>query len=333
MSCWYLPEHDFNLGLFFNFFKGSAYIDYSALKIAHQPVTSTTEKRDYSHRQSTALPAGYIELLKQKRYSESTIKSYTVYFKDFMWFFNKRALDAITVAEINDYLLQLIEKWNISFSEQNQRINSIKFYYELLRGKKKEYFELKRPIKKISLPKVLSKEEVREILMNTINLKHRCILSLLYSAGLRRNELINLRPTDIISNRKQIMISQSKGKKDRYTLLSEPLLYDLRNYFKQYRPDIWLFEGNQPGKQYSATSISRILDKAAKKAGIRRRVTPHMLRHSFATHLLEQGTDLRFIQELLGHSSSKTTEIYTHVSNKNLGQIKNPLDDIYSNST
>ena len=333
LGCWFIWEEDFDLHFFFETFRDTAFVDYSSLKILSKPNITEKIRRDYSHRKNIQLPKGYLELLKQKRYSENTIKTYSAYFKDFIHFFKEVELDKIDSEEINAYILNLIKEWNISFSEQNQRINSIKFYYELLRGKKKEYFELRRPLKKVSLPKVLSKEEIRQLLLNTRNLKHRCILSLLYSAGLRRNELLSLQPTDIISNRKQIRISQSKGKKDRYTLLSEPLLYDLRIYFKEYRPSIWLFEGNQPGKQYSPASISRILDKAATKAGIRRRVTPHMLRHSFATHLLEQGTDLRFIQELLGHSSSKTTEIYTHVSNKNLGQIKNPLDDIYNNST
>ena len=146
---------------------------------------------------------------------------------------------------------------------------------------------------------------------------------------MRRSELINLEITDILSDRNQIRIRGAKGKKDRYSLLSPYLLKELREYYKKYRPQKWLFEGHSKTRQYSATSIVKILEKASARAGIKRRVTPHMLRHSFATHLLEQKTDLRYIQELLGHSSSKTTEIYTHVSNKDLNLIRNPLDEIF----
>ncbi|MGV8091055.1 MAG: tyrosine-type recombinase/integrase [Mangrovibacterium sp.] len=165
----------------------------------------------------------------------------------------------------------------------------------------------------------------------TIHAKVR-ILSLIYSAGLRRSKLINLKITDIHSKRGLLRIEGAKGKKDRYSLLSTLLLGELRTYDKQYRPKLWLFEGPVAGTHYSPTSIAKILDKASVQAEIDRRVTPHMFRHSFATHLLEQGTDLRYIQELLGHSSSKTTEIYTHVSKRYIEGIKNPLDDIFYDS-
>ena len=162
--------------------------------------------------------------------------------------------------------------------------------------------------------------------------KHKCILSLIYSAGLRRSELINLQPKDILSDRKQIKIVGAKGKKDRYSIISPYLIEELRLYFKEHRPKKWLFEGWKSGSQYSVTSIRNILNKASTKAGIHKRVTPHMLRHSFATHLLELGVDLRYIQVLLGHGSSKTTEIYTHVSKHEIGKIINPLDDLINTS-
>lgn len=163
----------------------------------------------------------------------------------------------------------------------------------------------------------------------TENFKHRVILMLIYSAGLRLSEAINLKLEDIDSERMQIRIKQSKGKKDRYTLLAKKTLQELRNYFKQYRPKVWLFEGGQ-GEQYSGRSIQIIMREAVKKAGIRKKATVHTLRHSFATHLLENGTDLRYIQTLLGHSSSKTTEVYTHVTTKGFDKIKNPLDNMMS---
>ena len=151
------------------------------------------------------------------------------------------------------------------------------------------------------------------------------MLSLLYSAGLRRSELLHLKISDIDSKRMVIRVKNGKGRKDRYTLLSETLLIDLRSYFLQYRPKTWLFEGEK-GDQYSGSSVLKIVKKAACKAKIRKKVVPHMLRHSFATHLLESGTDIRYIQKLLGHSSTRTTEIYTHVATNILSKIKNPLD-------
>jgi integrase/recombinase XerD len=187
------------------------------------------------------------------------------------------------------------------------------------------FYEVERPIKKETLPKVISKESVLAMIDTSHNIKHKCIISLLYSAGLRRSELIDLKIEDIDSQRMTIMVKQGKGKKDRLTLLSQRLLLDLRQYFLEYRPKTYLFESPNGG-QYSGTSVGKIIDYAAKSAKIKQKVTPHMLRHSFATHLLETGTDLRYIQALLGHSSSTTTEIYTHVATNNLSKIKNPLD-------
>ena len=160
------------------------------------------------------------------------------------------------------------------------------------------------------------------------NIKHRCILMLIYSAGLRRSELINLKISDIDSERMVVHIKGAKGKKDRISLLSENILHLLRDYYKIYKLRIYLFEG-ATGEKYSSSSVANSLKKSAQRAGIKKRVTPHVLRHSFAAHLLEQGTDLRYIQESLGHNSSKTTEIYTHVSKKAIDRIRNPIDDFF----
>lgn len=270
----------------------------------------------------------YKHLLVQKRYSQNTQVIYNSYFKDFCIYFQNKNLENITLAQINSYILYLIKSKYISGSQQNQRINAIKFYYEKVLGREKQYYELYRPKKEHKLPKVLSKKEVKRIFDETLNLKHKCILMLIYSAGLRRSELLNLVPTDIDSGRMIIHINGAKGKKDRISLLSDNLLQLLRQYYKEYRPKQYLFEG-QNGGQYSASSVAKVLKKSASKACIRKNVTPHMLRHSFATHLLEQGTDLRYIQELLGHENSKTTEIYTHVSKKAIEKIKNPMDDFF----
>lgn len=270
----------------------------------------------------------YKDLLIQKRYSPNTERIYCHYFRDFVNYFDGVNIDHLTKEQINSYILRLIRKQQISTSQQHQRINAIKFYYEKILGGEKQYYELHRPQKEHKLPKVLSKNEVRRIIEAAENLKHKCILMLLYSAGLRRSELINLKISDVDSERMVIHVTGAKGKKDRITLLSENLLELLRHYYKEYRPKYYLFEG-QAGGKYSPTSVANILRSAAQKAGIRKQVTPHMLRHSFATHLLEQGTDLRYIQELLGHNSSKTTEIYTHISRQAIDKIKNPMDDFF----
>lgn len=270
----------------------------------------------------------YQNLLFQKRYSQNTQDIYCCYFKDFCNYFRNDKLDHVTTAQINSYILDLIKSKDISISQQNQRINAIKFYFEKVLGRDKQYYELHRPRKENKLPKVLSKNEVKSIIASSYNIKHKCMLMLMYWAGLRRSELLNLKPDDIDSERMIINIRGAKGKKDRISLLSDNLLQLLRRYYKEYRPDLYLFEGLK-GEMYSPTSVANVLKKAALKAGIKKLVTPHMLRHSFATHLLEQGTDLRYIQELLGHESPKTTEIYTHVSKKAIEKIKNPIDEFF----
>jgi len=252
-------------------------------------------------------------------------------FEDFINYFSDRELPDIAPDEINRYLLELIESKNISASQQNQRINAIKFYYEKVLGREKQYFAIERPNKEFRLPDVLSKTEIKSIFENTTNLKHKCILEVIYSAGLRRSEVLNLKPEDIDSKRMRIKVRGGKGKKDRYSLLSEGVLKDLRDYFKAYKPKVWLFEG-QSGGQYSATSVVKLLKKYALKAGIKKRVHIHMLRHSFATHLLEQGTNLRIIQDLLGHEDIKTTEIYTHISSAEIDKVINPIDEILNSS-
>lgn len=194
--------------------------------------------------------------------------------------------------------------------------------------KRKFPYEIKRPRKDKKLPVVLSKEEVAGILSSVENLKHRAILMLVYSAGLRVSEVVKLKLADIDNNRMLIHIKGAEGKKDRYAMLSKMALETLREYWGQYKPEQWLFEGVRKGRHLSTRTVEKILEHARERAGIIKAVTVHTLRHSFATHLLEAGTDLRYIQELLGHANSKTTEIYTHVSAKNIGQIKSPLDSL-----
>ena len=187
---------------------------------------------------------------------------------------------------------------------------------------------MERPRKGSPLPNVLSKEDVAKLLSGTENIKHKAILSLIYSCGLRRSELLNMQITDIDSKRNVINIRHAKGDKDRIVPLSEKILSLLRDYFKQYRPQKWLFEGQIAGTQYTETSLNHLFQRAKNKAQMKMPCTLHTLRHCYATHLLEAGTDIRYIQALLGHKHSKTTEIYTHVTTKSIQKIKSPFDDL-----
>ncbi len=274
-------------------------------------------------------PEEYLQKLELRQYALSTAKTYINLFEVFSNHFIKWDLMQIDEEIIRTYMQELIQSGK-SDSYVNQMINSIKFYYEVVLEMPNRFYSVERPIKKEKLPKVLSKEEVIAIIENTNNIKHRCIVSLLYSAGLRRGELLNLRLSDIDSSRMVINVIQGKGNKDRITILSSSVLKDLRKYFKVWNPSIFLFEGVKGGK-YSPQSVNQLIKTAAKKSKIKKNVTPHMLRHSFATHLLEAGTDLRYIQVLLGHSSTKTTEIYTQVAVNNIKAIESPIDSLFLN--
>jgi integrase/recombinase XerD len=214
----------------------------------------------------------------------------------------------------------------ISEAYQNTLINAIKFYYEQVEGQPRQYYEVPRPKRPHTNPKVLAKEEVRDLLLGTDNLKHRAMLMLAYGLGLRLGEVLALTPPDIDSRRMALYVRAGKGKKDRNLPLPETLLQLLREQFRQFRPVTFLFEGQRPGEPYSERSLQLVIKQAAERAGIRRPITMHMLRHSYATHLLEAGTDIRVIQDLLGHSSIKTTEIYTHVAQHT--RPASPLDSL-----
>jgi len=272
-------------------------------------------------------PVEYILKLKELRYSEKTIKTYKTLFEEFINYYHKFDIGRIDESMITAFLRYLVLERKVSTSYQNQAINAVKFYYErVLGGQRKVYF-IERPRKEKTLPNVMNEKEVGDLFRVTENIKHKAILMLSYSGGLRLSELINVRIKDIDSSRMQIRVEQAKGKKDRYTLLSVRLLEVLRTYFLIYKPKEWLFEG-ATGGQYSVGSIQSIMRDSVIKAGIKKKVSVHTLRHSFATHLLESGTDLRYIQDLLGHASSKTTEVYTHITTKGFDQIKSPLDKL-----
>jgi integrase/recombinase XerD len=272
-------------------------------------------------------PAEYIDKLVLRRYSPNTIRTYKAFFTDFINYFSDKKIDAISEDDIRKYILYLIEQRQVSESYQNQAINAIKFYYEKVKGGERKVYYIDRPIKSVKLPKVLSEEEVIKILSTITNLKHRCIIFLIYSSGLRLSEVANLTIKDVLSDRGLLFVKGGKGKKDRTTILSEKVLKLMRSYYKEYKPKVYLFEGIEGGK-YSKRSIQQILKTALQKASYAKGASIHTLRHSFATHLLERGTDLRYIQALLGHESSRTTEIYTHITTKGIDKIKSPLDNL-----
>ncbi len=326
----YIPNTKTNLGIIFTTFKGIVWINYNRF-FTNKPINTNNETVDvqwFRNRTNVTeyrlCPEEYLLKLELKRYANSTVRTYVSFFEMFINYYKEKELITLDESDIRNFLQHLIHR-NVSNSYLNQAINAIKFYYEVVLGMPNRFYEIERPRKESKLPKVISKEEILTIIENTNNLKHKCIVQLLYGSGLRRSELLNLKIEDIDSKRMLVRVVGSKGNKDRQTLLSKNALNDLRRYFTKYEPKIYLFEGKN-GMKYSGASVLKIVKSAAEKANIRITVTPHILRHSFATHLLESGTDLRQIQVLLGHSSSKTTEIYTHVATNTFESIKNPLD-------
>ena len=329
----YVKNTKQNLDAIFKGFKGVAWINANSFfphyKSGKEPSTISLENLRKPKKDPNRIkcPASYIQKLEIGRYSLNTAKTYTYKFETFINHFNTDDLLSINEQMIKDYLQNLVWEGK-SDSYINQMINSIKFYYEHVMGMPNRFYAIDRPRKKQSLPKVISKDDVKALIKCSNNLKHKCIMSLLYSAGLRRAELLDLKIENIDSKRMVINVINGKGGKDRITLLSHQVLTDLRAYFKEWQPKVYLFEGPKHS-QYSAASVSTIVKNAAKKAKINKLVTPHILRHSFATHLLESGTDLRYIQVLLGHNSTKTTELYTEVAIHNIKTIKNPLDSLF----
>ena len=338
----WVPEHQFviipntkmNIDLIFKTFQSVAWVDVKFL-YKNKPVNphQTSNCGDisiYKRRKTDngyrVCPEEYLQKLQLKKYANNTIKTYVAQFEKFINHYKNYDLMDINENLIRNYITSLINKGQ-SNSYINQSINSIKFYYEIVLDMPNRFYEIERPRPQEKLPQVVSKKDVISMISFCKNIKHKCILSLLYSAGLRRSELLNLKVNDIDSNRMLIRVENGKGGKDRYTLLSKITLEDLRKYYKAYKPSEFLFEGADGG-QYSPESVTKIVKRSAYLAKVNKKVTPHMLRHSFATHLLEGGTNLRMIQNLLGHNSIKTTEIYTHISNKDFKEIVNPLDNL-----
>ena len=269
--------------------------------------------------------------LKLKAYSPSTIKTYLGEMTQLLTILNTIPADDLTPEHLKRYLVYCYEKLKLTENTLHSRINAMKFYYEQVLRREKFFWEIPRPKKQFILPKVLGEDELAKLFNSLSNLKHKAMLFTAYSAGLRVSEVAALKIKNIDSGRMQILIENAKGKKDRYVSLSPVLLDILRSYIKNYKPKPveYLFESEQTGTGYPARTIQRVFQMAKDKARISKSVGIHSLRHSFATHLLEKGTDIRYIKDLLGHFSIKTTERYLHVTKEKLVNIISPLDDLW----
>ena len=266
-----------------------------------------------------------------KGYSQSTLRTYENEFRQFLQTIKDKPASDLNVSRLKDYFQYCFTTIHLSENTLHSRINAMKFYYEQVLGREKFFWEIPRPKKPLLLPKLLNEDELRKLFNALTNKKHKAMLFTAYSAGLRVSEVVNLKIADIDSQRMQIFIARAKGKKDRYVNLSPILLDILRKYLLDYkpRPKFYLFESEQTLGGYPTRTVQQIFANAKKKAGIKKEVGIHSLRHSFATHLLDKGTDIKYIKDLLGHFNIKTTERYLHVSKQQLINIVSPLDDLW----
>jgi site-specific recombinase XerD len=275
----------------------------------------------------TVLIKKFLKLLKIKRYSKSTIETYGGAISLFLKYFDKSDPAELLHEDIFRYIEHKIKDGKISFSTQKGIVGAIKLFYKHLYNKNIGIDYICTDRAEYKLPKVLSQEDIKNLLNAIKNIKHKAIVSTIYSCGMRISEALNLKITDIDSKHMMVRIENSKGNKDREVMLSENLLVLLRDYYKQYKPKKYVFEG-QFGSMYTARSADQVFKKALSDANIIKPASLHTLRHSYATHLIEQGTDIRIVQELLGHKNIKTTQLYTHITDIRKLKIRNPLDSL-----
>lgn len=345
--CWYLPLEEAAFNTIKNSLQNIATLNYNGLKIYLQKKKGLLTQ---SHG-TTASPAIkssqlaiiknvstanleqlklFVEMLKLKAYSASTLKTYRNEFLQLLQLLKNKEVQNLTSAQLKRYMVFAMEQQGISENTAHSRLNALKFYYEQVLGREKFFWEIPRPKKQEQLPKLFNQDEVAAIINSVQNKKHKVMLMLAYSGGLRVSEVVSLKTYDIDSKRMTIFIRQAKGKKDRIVTLSPVLLVLLRAYAAAYKPNKkgYLFEGSEKGTPYSIRSLQEVIQAAKKKAGIMKPGSIHSLRHSFATHLIEKGTDVTMIQKLMGHNDIKTTMRYLHTSNKDLIKIISPLDDL-----
>ena len=331
---WHIPQNKYNISDIFKVFKNKAWVDYR--DFSRKDVLDTTVesgKRGTKTVLEEKISAEAIEKIEKfrfwlhsRRYSPSTINTYLDSIRTFLRFYAFKKIQEIDNNDLIRFNNEYILANNYSASFQNQVVNAVKLFFKTIENSPLDIDAIPRPKRAKKLPNVLSKEEVKAILDTPTNIKHKAMLSLIYACGLRCGEILSLKPNDIDSKRNILHVKNAKGQKDRIVPLSEKIIVLLREYYKATKPKYYLFEGQTKGNRYDARSLQNVLKQSIAKTKITKPVTLHWLRHSYATHLLESGTDLRYIQEILGHNSSKTTEIYTHVSTKSLQQIKSPFD-------
>lgn len=345
--CWYVPLKEDYYNEVINVLSGKAKLDITALqqylekrkqvlaaapqqegKKTSKPLINSPAWR-LSNENLSALEK-FIERLKLKAYSAATIRTYRNEFLQLLKLLKNKPVNNLTPDDLRRYMVYAMEKEGINENTAHSRLNALKFYFEQVLQREKFFWEIPRPKKAQRLPKFFNQNEIAAIINSVSNKKHKVMLMLAYGAGLRVSEVIALKTFDIDSKRMTIFVRAAKGKKDRLITLSPVLLVMLREYAQAYKPDKkgYLFEGSTKGDAYSARSLQEVLQAAKKKAGIMKPGSIHSLRHSFATHLLEKGTDVTLIQKLLGHNDIKTTLIYLHTSNKDLVKIISPLDDL-----
>ena len=311
--------------LYSKFRAANVFTDYSAMQNFSPPQDREEKPAFRFSREQKKMLHEYVAYLRGQRLSESSVRTYYNFILKLVDFLGDRSVSDLRHRDIELFIEQRIAAENYALSTHRQCISAIKHFLELYDCGKIDTAAIKRPKKSRYLPTVLSKEEVIALLRLTRNLKHRAILAMIYSGGLRIGELLELKLSHIDVLRRQIIIKNSKGRKDRVVVLAESMLPLLNNYLSTYSPKLYFAEG-QAGGPYSAQSVRAFLQESCRRAGIKKKVTPHTLRHSYATHMLENGIDLRYIQELLGHSKPETTMIYTHVSRKDILKIESPLD-------
>jgi len=326
LKSWYINNTAEHLDILLSVFKGKAQINYQNLFIEPSKSTKRPPKKKRNlNEPNRLLLNNFYTYLKGKRYSESTVTSYSQLVADFIDHYNDREINSLEAKDVERFLEDIYIKNNYSISKQRLFISGLKAFMLFYPETGISQLELVRPKRDKRLPLVLSQDEIINLIRVTKNLKHRAIIALIYSCGLRISELINLELKHLDVNRLQLIVKNGKGRRDRYIVLATSYLPLLQNYLTTYAPSTYFVEG-QNGNKYSDVSVRKFLKKWCKEAGITKNVSPHTLRHSYATHLLENGIDIRYIQELLGHSKPETTMIYTRVVRKDLLAIKSPLD-------
>jgi site-specific recombinase XerD len=337
-KCWYIPStneayHALQLAV-----KTLATIDASLLTplatthnsiVAVQQIPAATSVVLLKiHTENAHVLPNMQQHLQLKAYSASTIKTYTNEMAQLLYTLKSTPADTLSIQRLKDYLQYCYTTLQLSENTLHSRMNALKFYYEQVLNKERFFWEVPRPKKRIILPKVISEEKILKGLLSIENLKHKALLFTAYSAGLRVSEAVSLKVTDIDSDRMQIRVENAKGKKDRMVTLAKATLQILRDYFIEYKPNKYLFEGQHQHEHLATRTAQKIFQQTYKSLQLPSSISFHSLRHSYATHLLENGTDIKYIQELLGHNDIKTTLRYTHVSKKELGRIESPLDKI-----